>query len=299
MSNYYEILGLDSNVSIDVIEAKLDEQYAKWRALVTHHDSEIASQASKAIQTIEQARNVLTDPAKKQAYDRDLQAKLATMGGLVDPSVVGQVPMGQPNFGMVMPRRPMMGGQQKPQVERLDAWICSKCQRPNPKGTTFCVKCGAVVGVNCPSCGVLGDYSDQFCSECGKDKKAVFEENKAMRLKELNDNISKLENDISFAMSDPRGYAKSTSGKKTNSGCNVVSIVIVSGFLISVGIGFLNKDWVAPGILLILAPILILGIQFLSQANNTKKQVARQIETMEGYIRQMKDQTNQIRQEKY
>ena len=28
MSNYYEILGLDSNVSIDVIEAKLDEQYA-------------------------------------------------------------------------------------------------------------------------------------------------------------------------------------------------------------------------------------------------------------------------------
>lgn len=29
MVNYYEVLGLDSNVSINVIEARLDEQYAK------------------------------------------------------------------------------------------------------------------------------------------------------------------------------------------------------------------------------------------------------------------------------
>ncbi len=298
MVNYYEILGLDFSASRDVIEARLDEQYAKWRALVTHHDSEIASQATKAIQTIEQARNVLTDPAKKQSYDRDLQAELATMGGLVDPSVIGQAPMGQPNIGMVMPRRPIMGGQQQPQVERLDAWLCSQCQRPNPKGTTFCVKCGAVVGVNCPSCGVLGDYSDKFCSECGKDKRAVFEENKAMRLKELSDNISKLESDISYAKSDPRGYAKSTSEKKSISGCGIVIIIVAIIIGIVFGIALINEGQ-KIGIFPIVAPTLILGIQLLSQAKKTKKQVARQIETMEGYIRQMKDQANQIRQEKY
>ena len=243
---------------------------------------------------------MLTDPAKKQAYDRDLQAKLATMGGLVDPSVVGQVPMGQPNFGMVMPRRPMMGGQQQPQAERLDAWLCSQCQRPNPKGTTFCVKCGAVVGVNCPSCGVLGDYSDKFCSECGKDKRAVFEENKAMRLKELSDNISKLESDISYAKSDPRGFIKNTSGKKSASGCGIIiMIVIIIIIHISLGIPLINEGEEILGIILIVAPILGLGGYLLSNANKPKKLVARQIETMEGYIRQMKDQANQIRQEKY
>ncbi len=295
MVNYYEILELDFSASRDVIEARLDEQYVKWRALVTHHDSEIASQATKAIQTIEQARNVLTDPAKKQTYDRDLQAELATMGGLVDPSVVGQESMRQPGFGMAMPRRPIMGRQQQPQVERLDAWICSKCQRPNPKGTTFCVKCGAVVGVNCPSCGVLGDYSDKFCSECGRDKKEAFEDNKAMRLKELKESITEIEKDIHFAKSEPRKFAKINCGPRKNFG----GLSFISGIIFIVGLILRNAGQETLGIVFILVSVVIGVVRIIARINDTKTKVSNEIVVMEGQIQERKTQINQVQQEKY
>lgn len=80
---------------------------------------------------------------------------------------------------------------------------------------------------------------------------------------------------------------------------HTVSIVIVCGFLFYAGIGLLGEGLEIPGILLMLAPMLIPGVQIISRSVKTKKQVARQIETMESYIQQMKDQANQIRQEKY
>ena len=299
MVNYYEILGLDFSASIDIIETKLDEQYAKWRALVTHHDSEIVSQATKAIQTIEQARSVLTDAAKKQVYDRDLQAELATMGGVVDPIVVGQAPMGQPGFGMAIPRRPIAPAPSQPPAERLDAWICQKCQKPNPKGTTFCAKCGAIVGVNCPNCGVLGDYSDKFCSECGKDKEAVFEENKAMRLKDLSESISRVESDIDFAKNNPMEFAKKNLGHKNLSGCSLVIVVISIILLVMLSILYISNDSPFIGIFMILAAIGSVVFSLLSRENKVKKQVTQHISTMEGQIQSMKQQVIQIRQEKY
>lgn len=298
MINYYEVLELDQTASKEMIEIKLDEQYAKWRALVTHHDPNIATQASKAIQTIEEARETLTNPLKKHSYDQSLQAHLATMGGLVDPTLVVNQPVTQPGFGMAMPRRPIVVTAPAQNVERLDAWTCKKCQKANPKGTTFCSNCGGVVGVNCPSCGALGDYSEKFCSECGKDKKAEFEKNKKFQLQGLGEAIAKVEEEISFVKQDPVGFAKNKLNVGKFGGCVIVLIVAVLILVVSFTVFLVQNEGYLG--LLFLLPVTVGLIYAIASRNMLANQAAkRHLQSREAQLMNMKQEFDRLRAEKY
>jgi curved DNA-binding protein CbpA len=139
MTNYYELLKLNSNASGAEIEERLDDQYAKWRSLVTHHDIDIVSQANQALNQLEEIRNTLMNSEKRKEYDRFLSQAQGTMAGLADPDVlIAQNPVTR----IMAPPRPSnmhFPASEQKEVERTDAWICTdpKCKKANPTGTQF------------------------------------------------------------------------------------------------------------------------------------------------------------------
>ncbi|PWU20689.1 MAG: hypothetical protein C5B48_12195 [Candidatus Rokuibacteriota bacterium] len=44
---------------------------------------------------------------------------------------------------------------------------CSRCQQVNPPGSTFCLGCGARLGVSCAACGANLPAGSRFCNKCG------------------------------------------------------------------------------------------------------------------------------------
>ena len=262
MINYYEVLDLEQTASLDAIQKRLDDQYAKWRALVTNHDPDVSSQATKAIQTIEIAREILTNPVKRHAYDRDLREELETVAGLMDPSQIVNQPK-QGGYSMVIPTRPITQQVVVEQPVTLNTWICSSCQSPNHKGTTYCSKCGGVVGQNCPNCNNLVEFTEKFCSSCGVNKEAHFMDVKRKKIQDIEAQISALGNAIMMGEQNPAQYAKIHGVERYKNGC--LSVVIIGGiatlgmnlfrpysdagtviaFILYVGLGLLvNYGWI-------------------------------------------------------
>src|SRR5262245_40372102 len=44
---------------------------------------------------------------------------------------------------------------------------CARCQHENPAGSTFCLECGARLGLSCASCGKDLPAASKFCNKCG------------------------------------------------------------------------------------------------------------------------------------
>jgi class 3 adenylate cyclase/tetratricopeptide (TPR) repeat protein len=44
---------------------------------------------------------------------------------------------------------------------------CSRCQQENPAGSSFCLACGARLGLTCGSCGTDLPSASKFCNKCG------------------------------------------------------------------------------------------------------------------------------------
>jgi hypothetical protein len=44
---------------------------------------------------------------------------------------------------------------------------CSRCQQKNPDGSSFCLECGARLGLTCASCGTDLPAGAKFCNKCG------------------------------------------------------------------------------------------------------------------------------------
>jgi class 3 adenylate cyclase len=44
---------------------------------------------------------------------------------------------------------------------------CPRCQRENPAGSSFCLECGARLGLTCASCGTDLPVESKFCNKCG------------------------------------------------------------------------------------------------------------------------------------
>src|SRR5215467_3295396 len=44
---------------------------------------------------------------------------------------------------------------------------CSRCQHENPTGSSFCLECGASLGLTCASCGTDLPLGSKFCNKCG------------------------------------------------------------------------------------------------------------------------------------
>ncbi len=163
MTTYYEILNVRSTATIAEIEAALDTQYNHWRRLVTHHDPNVVNEANQKLQVLEEARTALTNPAKRAAYDSAMNLGGA-IGGLADPQVRIEHPVVTASRPLTTPQ-PAPG----PAATRMDAWVCPKCQTPNPVNTQYCENCGSQIGVSCPSCNMLTRAAARFCSHCGVD----------------------------------------------------------------------------------------------------------------------------------
>ena len=52
-------------------------------------------------------------------------------------------------------------------VERIDAWLCPKCSKPNRIGSTFCQSCGTTLSQTCGNCGASYETKAAFCPSCG------------------------------------------------------------------------------------------------------------------------------------
>ncbi len=87
MTNYYQTLNLSPSATTRQIEAAIDHQYNKWRRLVTHHDPNIAHQANQALRLLQDIRGTLTNPAKREVYDKAIGLR-GTVGGLADPEAL-------------------------------------------------------------------------------------------------------------------------------------------------------------------------------------------------------------------
>src|SRR5215813_4049364 len=45
--------------------------------------------------------------------------------------------------------------------------LCRRCQQENPAGSSFCLQCGARLGLTCGSCGTDLPAASKFCNRCG------------------------------------------------------------------------------------------------------------------------------------
>jgi DnaJ-class molecular chaperone with C-terminal Zn finger domain len=159
MTNYYDFLGISPLASQDEIKKAIDQKYDYWRRLVTHHQQETVEEATKALRILEQARVTLTDQGKRNAYDAGLGLG-PQLGGLTDPTVNVAVPPSKPSGSPP-------SASSASSSQRVDAWICARCQTANPIGTRHCKNCGNQIGVDCPKCGSLTEANTRFCSNCG------------------------------------------------------------------------------------------------------------------------------------
>ena len=208
MTNYYDLLNISQDANQSEIETVLDDQYTKWRALVTHHDNNVVAQANQALSQLEEIRNTLMNPEKRRAYNNRLLASQDNVAGLADPDILlAQHPVGH----VMAPPRPRVSGSAQPaqaEMDRTDAWICTNpnYKKANPIGTQFCVKCGTRIGLECPSCGEFVEISNKFCSKCGVNKAEFFEIDKIKRIQSLQEKIKGIQTEIQHAETHPSWY---------------------------------------------------------------------------------------------
>lgn len=258
MSTYYDLLQVEQVASQEVIEAKLDDQYTKWRSLVTHHDPKIVLQANQALKMLEEMRVVLLDPSKRKTYDASILSQQTGTAGLADPDMLlaGSAMSGG---GMGSPR-PRQKQQEESGIDRTDAWICPKCGKANVIGTQFCAKCGTRIAVECPNCRKMAELSNKFCSYCGVDKVQAFRENQTRQIKDLEDRIQMKNKELHDAETQPVQFAKGRGVGKLN-GC-LIYVIMSSLFGVGGMIYGATESWA----LFFIVPILgTVGLYFFLQ----------------------------------
>ncbi|MCL4299590.1 MAG: zinc ribbon domain-containing protein [Anaerolineae bacterium] len=157
MPTYYEILRVTATATTAEIEQAYETQYHHWRRLVTHHNPETASRANQALQWLEKIRGTLTDPTRRALYDTSIGV-VEKVGHLADPLATLLPPSAQE-----ISSDPSLPGNSPMEL----AWICSRCQTPNPIATLFCKECGYQIGQACVKCGAIIEITAYFCQGCG------------------------------------------------------------------------------------------------------------------------------------
>jgi RNA polymerase subunit RPABC4/transcription elongation factor Spt4 len=194
-THLYQFIGVPISATTQEIDTAILAKYNEFRRLVTHHDQNIVTQATVALQTLEQARGILLNPQQRASYDQSLGLTSGT-GGLADPSSLLNRLTGASSSVSMPPvaMAPLASQSTRPlnqppnPGERLDAWVCNRCRVVNPIGTRFCKQCGNQVGMDCPKCGRLMEANSQFCQECGvnvREYLVVQEEEERMRAMEI------------------------------------------------------------------------------------------------------------------
>ena len=293
MSTYYELLKLDNTASQEEIEAKLDDQYTKWRSLVTHHDPNVVSQANQALQILEEMRVVLLDPGKRANYDATIASQQVGVAGLADPEmIIAGIPM--PSGGMVPPTRRETRQAVEP-VDRTDAWICPNCNKANVIGTQFCAKCGTRIALDCPNCGSMAELSNKFCSYCGVDKEKSFMENQKIQIKDIEQRIKYKNQELREAESQPEKFAKEHSLGGEHNGCQNFFIVICFA-IAALFIGLLTESSAIGFISFVL-----LNVGRVFYMNNIRKKSVNEyiVKSLHPEINNLKAEIKRIQQSKY
>jgi hypothetical protein len=159
MPSYYEILHVPTTASAAEIQTAYEQQYNKWRRLVTHHDPNVVNQANQALQALETIRTTLTDPSKRAGYDAGIG--LSRVGELADPTaILRKIPPTPPS-----PER--VSETAKDLHPRVDVWICPQCNAPSAVGMRFCKNCGQSIGAEYPNCAKMVEVGARFCPHCG------------------------------------------------------------------------------------------------------------------------------------
>jgi hypothetical protein len=300
MPTYYELLKIEKNASQNEIEAKLDDQYTKWRGLVTHHDPNVVDQAQQALALMEEMRSILLNPDKRATYDKAIASQREGLAGLADPDMIlAANPMQGGGMAPPRPRQPRMDDERKLELDRTDAWLCQnpQCKKANQIGTQFCAKCGSQIGYECPKCGGLVELANKFCSFCGVDKQKHFNHVQQEVIQELQKEIARTSNDLNLAESNPLEYAKRHPAIVDQlNGC-LSGFVFISLLGLGIAIGAASESAFLGAIIglgLPLALIIIMSVE------HKKSQVAKYAEsTLKKNLRSQRDQLNVIKKAKY
>lgn len=164
MPTYYEILRVQTTATPAEIQTAYESQYNHWRRLVTHHEPEVVGKANQALRILEQIRHTLTDPRRRVAYDRSLYT------GLTDPEAgtcAPQVPTPSSPSQSHWSSHSTVSPAQPHADERVDVWVCPKCDKANALHSKFCKECGHTIGIDCPDCGTIIETNASFCPSCG------------------------------------------------------------------------------------------------------------------------------------
>jgi hypothetical protein len=121
--------------------------------------------AQQNLVQLEQARVVLTDPAKRAAYDAANGLAGAT-AGLADPRQATMDLLAPPmGFGPPPSSAPPAAPRR---TTKSALWECVECAADNPANTQFCFGCGAELIRECPEChAVKSLVATGFCGGCG------------------------------------------------------------------------------------------------------------------------------------
>jgi hypothetical protein len=173
MSSYYEILNVAPDASVAEIESAHATRYDQLRRLVNHPSQGLSAQ--QTLMELARAHAVLTDSAKRAAYDQEIGLG-APVGGLADPHLgYGSGPVAPPPL-LQSPPVPNGASSAVQPASRAPLWQCSDCATENPPNTQFCLSCGGELVRECPECQkVMSLVATGFCGGCGMHWEAAKE----------------------------------------------------------------------------------------------------------------------------
>jgi len=306
MNNYYDLLNISQDANQSEIETVLDDQYTKWRALVTHHDNNVVAQANQALSQLEEIRNTLMNPEKRRVYNNSLLASQGNVAGLADPDILlAQNPVGH----VMAPPRPRVGGggqAAQAEMDRTDAWICTNpnCKKANPIGTQFCVKCGTRIGLDCPSCGEFVEISNKFCSSCGVNKVEYFKKNQAEQIQSLQELIKETQAEIQEAETNPKKYYKAKTYQLKQvfvsiTGSNIGKAIFVGGWLMLMLGAIADESGIVStiGFLLILVGLVLM---IIFKGKMKTERVSNYIQnTLQPQVTELRKNISEIQAQRY
>jgi len=300
MQTYYELLKVEKTANASEIEIKLDDQYTKWRGLVTHHDPQVVDQAQQALAMLEEMRTILLNPDKRSTYDTAIASQGEGMAGLADPDMIlAANPMQGGGMAPPRPRQTMTDDKPKPELDRTDAWICTdpKCKKANQIGTQFCANCGKRIGCECPKCGKLVEISNKFCSYCGVNKAEHFSKSQTASIRELETEIGVKTEMLSLAETNPGQFAiRYHVGNKNSNGC-LLSFVVILIMSVGIGIGAAAESAFLGIVLGIVAPVVIAVMMSNASKNKSVREYVENV--LKPQIKTLRQQIKEIQKAKY
>jgi len=72
MTNYYSLLGIESDVSEESIREAIKKERRRWNQRSSHPKQEIRTEAEQRVRQIAEAENILLDTTKREQYDKKL-----------------------------------------------------------------------------------------------------------------------------------------------------------------------------------------------------------------------------------